>query len=239
MKIIKFFMPFIMLSVFCTDIDDLEGRVNPLDSKGDNWFPPVVAIDSSSISGAVSDTFRITVGVFDLNGKVVALKWTDYSDSIIQIDSTKKFVDSLPVYDSIAVIDTLGKDTVAHIDTVVYMDSLLNAEDWGKTYVKIAVEFKKDQDTTVYHDTISYEDNSDTTYYIQKGDSLFSVWQVLKTYPPIIDTIKSAELAYMYYFYTSDLKFSMADTFDLFVTAIDNYGVESEIVDSIKVMITE
>ncbi len=164
--------------LFCVKTNERNGRVNPFDPQGDNWFPPTVEIiEKDTIQGTIADSVAITVSVSDRNGMVKYLEWSQ---------------DSLLIF---------------KVDTLSYKDSTSDS-------------------------TFLFEQQDSTLYIIKlamKHDSTFNDTSHIDN--PVIGAV--------YDYYTSYFTFEAADTFQLFVIAVDNDGLESETQDSVTFLISE
>lgn len=243
---IYLYLIIVMFLISCSDPLKEKGRINPLDSNGDNWFPPVVQVDVDTVSGKTNDYTILPVTAYDFNSRILKFKWYLENDSIIDVDSVKFFTDSLIGYDTLISIDTAGYDTLIAFDTSEIKSNILNVDkkevNGVITFFLFSIDSADTQsvpDTLI--DTITFSENSDTVFIEEIKDSFSVVSQVITNYDtiPTLDTVKTAAVNTVYYLYSSKLIFTQPDTFQLFVKAIDEDGLESERADSVIVFISE
>lgn len=231
-----------LLILSCTETPDKEDRINPFDSKGDNWYPPVVMVDQDTVYGEVKDYTPISVTMFDYNSKISTIEWSLENDSVIEIDSVKNFVDSTIVYDTIIKIDTSGFDTIAIFDTSDYKSNLIDVD--LSEYKDTVTFFMYSLDTAngdTLADTISFLEDSDTIYIKTKVDSLINVSKIVTSYEafPVIDTLKTVAIDAVYYSFLTKFIFESPDTLLLYVKVTDSDGIESEEKDSVVIIISD
>lgn len=236
----------LLLLISCSDPLKEKGRINPLDPNGDNWFPPTVSIDIDTAFGTTNDYTLIPVTTYDFNSRIVKFKWYLENDSIIDVDSIKFFADSLIGYDTIVTIDTSDYDTLITFDTNQVKSNILNVDKKEVNGITTFFLFSIDSSDTqsvpdTLFDTITFIEDSDTIFIEEIEDSFSVVSKVVTLYDtiPNLDTVKTAAVDAIYYLYSSKFIFEESDTFQLFVKAIDEDGLESERADSVVVIISE
>lgn len=243
MKLLILFSLIISFLIFsCTETLDKEGRVNPFDSNGDNWYPPVIAIDNDTINGKTKDYTSISVTVYDQNSKINLIKWFLPNDSIIEIDSIKTYTDTALGYDTIVKIDTSNYDTISKYDTTEYKVGLIDVDlSESKDTVQFLMFSLDSLNSDTVTDTVTFIEDADTIYLKEAVDSLFNVSKVVTSLNiiPLLDTVKTITIGTVFYSYSSKFIFSYPDTFKLFALAVDEYGIESEVPDSVVVIISD
>ncbi len=231
-----------MFILSCTEIPDKEDRINPFDSKGDNWYPPVVMVDQDTVFGEPKDYTPVSVTMFDYNSKISLIEWSLENDSVIEVDSIKAFDDSTIVFDTIIKIDTSGFDTIAVYDTSDYKSNLIDVDlsEYKDTVTFIMFSLDSINSDTL-KDTVTFLEDSDTIFIKSKVDSLINVSKIVATYKtiPVIDTLKTVTMDAVYYSFSTKFIFESPDTLLLFVKVTDSDGIESEDKDSVVVIISD
>lgn len=226
----------LLLYLSCFNIGDREGRINPFDSNGSNWFPPTVDIIDTVITGEIFDTVAIKVKTSDRNGMVKFLDWISIPEAIDTIDSITGFNDSIMTYDTVISSIEIPYDTTDEYDT----SSFGSAVGFSKTIEDDSVIYIVTLDSNDI-DTMKYDTASDTTFFALFEDSTYQVKQVVE-YDSIlynIDYDTTYPVDSVYYIYSSRFIFDTTGLFELFVTAIDDDGLESEYADSVRVVISD
>lgn len=228
-----------MISVFlsCFDPGERGGRVNPFDPNGSNWFPPTVTIDKDTIYGTIYDTVAINVKTNDQNGTVNFLVWTSEPELIDIIDTITECNDSIEIKDTAITIISIPVDTIDTYDTS-FFDS---ASSFYKTVEDDYITFIFQIDSVI-SDTFTFDTAADSSFIYEKEDSsLYLVYLVMESdsiiYKDSSDTTITVDS--VYYVYSSKFTFDIAGVYTLFVSAVDNDGVESESKDSVHVIIAD
>ncbi len=226
------------LILTCFHIGDRDGRVNPYDPNGDNWFPPTVDILDTLLTAGVNDTVAVKVKTSDKNGTVEFLDWMSVPEAVDTIDSITGFNYSIVIYDTVISVDKDTVDTNYDSDTVFYDSALsfIKTESGDSIVYTLTID-------SLHKDTLVYDTASDTTFFKdwQDSDSIYFVYMVVKIKEFVtenkIDTTFVVDSAY--YIYSSRFTFDATGLFELYVTAIDNDGIESECADSVTVIIAD
>ncbi len=224
-------------SLFCISIDKREGRVNPFDQNGDNWFPPTVDIIKDTITGNVGDTIEVKVKVNDQNGTPNSLNWT----------SEPAFIDLMTdTITSFTASDTTYKDTVVEKDTLVDTTILVETKcdsTMDSTFQKTVLDTVRIitiNDSLLYDTLLTYLSTSDTTYRYELADSIYIIYRTAPHDTAIMVTLlKDINVVdSIYDLFSLTFQLDTAGTFTLFVTAVDNDGVESVEEDSVVIIIS-
>jgi len=226
----------VCLHIACLNIADREGRINPFDPNGDNWFPPTIDIVDPYKNGSVNDSIQIKMMVNDKNGQVKFVNWESENSVIQRIDSITGFNDTTAEY----------KTTITSHEESAGIDTSIET-----SFYKITQDFyyALHADSTIYYfvldtlDTInthikSLITDSDTSFFASKtnNDSIFiAVKKYTTEYLTVFDT--SVTLIKQYFSYSSLFSFTDTGSFYLYATAVDNDGLESEYRDSIFITI--
>ncbi len=231
----------VTMILFCVKTNERNGRINPFDPQGDNWFPPTVEIiEKDTIRGIIADSVTVTVAVSDKNGTVKYLEWSQDSLSVFKVDTLDSFFDTLIVYDTLSAMTVTSVDTTFY-DTTNFDSTSGKPEKYELVDVTMIIYLVSENDSL--YDTLSYKDStSDSTFFFEKQDStLYIIKLVMKHDSTFNDTsyIDNPVIDAVFYYYTFYFTFEVADTFQLFVTAIDNDSLESEVQDSVTIIISD
>ncbi len=228
-----------MISVFlsCFNPGERGGRVNPFDPNGNNWFPPTVTIDKDTIYGTIYDTVAINVKTNDQNGTVNFLAWTSEPGLIDFIDTITEYNDSIEIKDTAITIISIPVDTIDAYDTSFYDSAYAFYKTVGDGYTTFIIMID-----SLVTDTFTFDTTSDSSFIYEKEDSSsYLVYLVMESdsiiYIDSSDTTITVDS--VYYVYSSKFIFDIAGVYTLFVSAVDNDGVESEFEDSVQVIIAD
>jgi len=233
--------------LFCTNTGERRERVNPYDTEGTNWYPPVVVLDDSVITTAVDSTITLTYKVNDQNGTVEYVLWRSESAGIDTVDTLEeKTATTIEVYDT--TIDT----TITRIDTVLHDSLLVDSTDTTitKQIVIDSVYLITVIDSITENVRYAFDSTSDDTSYILSyvfpdtnapEDTTFIVYKKYPFDTTIDDSIfdSTITLDSTFYSYTIPFQFSSADTITLFAAAVDDDSITSVQEDSVIIQISD